>query len=167
MAQIRFKHNQEWRNLEIPLQIIMNNGGAPSEPDVPVELEKVIIRSGADNSAFPDLSPYISDLSQIELMVWHNYRRTTEGASVYYYVDNYTYYPSATEFIMWDETTLHCRNNGSSQSTPPTVSKSYSDYKDMIKLTGTPAAPQVQSLWGDVDAMPNFSDELIIYYKGE
>ena len=84
MATIKYKYNQEWRNLEVPITI-KTEGGAP--------YEYVEITGTRDLSPFPDLSPYISDLSQIAFLSWNEAKTISNSATGSFSIDTYIYWP--------------------------------------------------------------------------
>lgn len=61
MAQIKFKHNNQWKALNFPVKAFYH------------DCEYVEINGGSYNKPFPDLSPYISDFSQIKALMWVSY----------------------------------------------------------------------------------------------
>lgn len=85
MATIKYKYNNEWRDLQIPISIIQNGGSAPSD----VSYEYVEITGSMNKANFPDLSPYISDLSQIAFLSWNDVKES--NASTSGYIDTYAY----------------------------------------------------------------------------
>ena len=142
MAQIKFKYENEWRNLEIPVRLFG------------YEFECVEITGTDTATAFPDLSPYISDLSQIKLLKWAEYRRTTNsdnssgtgtGTTWSLTGKSYLYEPEVSELVFRDY--FYTSQSGVADFEQSTYT-----------LTGTPSAILVNG------NAAKFSGTLYLYY---
>lgn len=158
MATIRFKHNQEWRNLEIPLQVIVNESEGGSN------LENVVITNSSVNAAaFPDLSPYISDMEQIQLMMWVEQSTITENKTKYNKALCYVYAPCAADKLLIFE----IQNQANNGTTTPTLTTYVSDRTGTYTISGSINSLKRKHINSGAENDMSFNANLYLYYKGE
>ncbi len=164
MATIKFKHNQEWRNLEIPINILM--GAGEGESDGTGTIESVKITGTDDRAKLPNLSAYISDLSQIAFMTWHDARTYVSGTTRISEIIFYAYCPSVSEYIFSFKDVLRAINN---TATAPTVTSFLYDESKHYTLGGSVSSPigVPVATTGTENKDLYFVSNIHLYYKGE
>ena len=153
MATIKFKHNGTWRNLDIPLNVISNGGGSGALEG----LESVVITGTNTRASFPDLSPYIEDLGQIQFLYWNDLEEATGGTTEYYYTKEYIYCPSINNNVFGSTITVKKHNS--------TMQLFFDDESNKYILAGNTTAAKLKSIQYGTEKDLNFIGTIQIYYK--
>lgn len=157
MAAIKYKHNGEWKELQIPLTIVERNTEGNEE------LEHAAITSVKNNqkTILTDLTPYVTDFAQIELMEWFDF---SVNGGEYAYGYNYLYWPKYNCSIKNDYTYKAASNGAYGVINSLYGSNSA---ENSFTIGGTPAAIQLIFAKGRVDEGISFCGTLHIYYRKE
>lgn len=153
MATIKFKHNGTWRNLDIPLNVISNSGGSGALEG----LESVVITGTDTRASFPDLSPYIEDLGQIQFLYWNDLEESTGGSTEYYYTKEYIYCPSINNNVFGSIITVKKHNSD--------IQLLFDDESNKYILAGTTTAAKLKSIQYGTEKDLNFIGTIQLYYK--
>lgn len=155
MATIKYKHNGEWKQLQVPLTVVRQTKG---------NVEYVAITAnGKEQQVITDLTPYISDLAQIELMEWFEAYEST-------YDDNKEGY----HFLYCPQYNAAHRKNVTYKAieSPGYGSKCYfyginDSSSPYFTIGGTPEAIKLIYKTGPDDTGIRFNGTLHIYYRRE
>ena len=130
MAVIKYKDSKgNWADIPLPLTVLESAGGNTGGA-----VEYVEITGSTTSAAFPNLSPYIDDLSQIALMVWTDSADST-GADKRA-VTTYIYCPMCSNYVQTKTINTMARSEVGSVSYVQIYS--FQDSKERT-LTGTAA----------------------------
>jgi len=153
MAQLKYKDaNGNWAQLNAPLNVI--NGESAREVEY-VE----ITGSSIAHSLFPDLTPYISDISDIALMTW----TTADVNGSYFSSKTFIYCPSAMgDKVRQKESEAKGTVSASSAELSLVA---VSDYSKGYTLVGTPAQLYLQNNSGNNEPLGFYGIINLYYYK--
>lgn len=166
MAQIKFKHNQEWRNLEIPLSVLMSaiGGGDSNNGNSNSPVYSMTITNTTNKAKeFPDLSLHMDDISQIELMVWTYIETKSNGNTRVSYSRNYLFAPNICDRVITIETENQAY--ATSLQTAPSLT-TYVRGNNMYALTGALNNLKLKNVDLDEEVDMFFNSNIYIYYKG-
>ena len=151
MATIKYKYKDTWRNLEVPITINFD-GGAP--------YKYVEITGSTSNAPFPDLSPYISDLSQIAFLSWSEETVNDNQSTVTFETDTFIYCPLVSSTIINKQVVT----KASRTTTDIQADVNVADDSRAFVLGGTPAAVKLIHSNG-TQSGAHYVGKINLYYK--